>query len=316
MPKISTFNKLRERAPAWGYSPPSRVEERRLVAAARAGDARALRRVLEMTSGPAFRFGRGFCRDLHDAEDVTQEVLAALVRNLDGFRGDASLATWAYTVARNACARRRRRAGRESLREVPLEGGAGERAPALEIPDPAGDPEREHERAELREALERAIAALPAAQREVLVLRDVEGLPAREVGRILRLGERAVKSRLHRARLGLRAALEPFVRPARADRPPAPARPRAAERAARCPDVALLLSRYLEGELDARVCARLDRHVRDCPRCGAACDGLRAALGECRRLGAQPPPEGVRRAVRQAIRAAVAGMEPRLTPGR
>ena len=87
----------------------TRAEERRLLAAARAGDRRALSRLLELLSGPIYRFGRGFCGDPHDAEDVAQVTLAALARTLHDFRGDSSLTTWAYTVARNACTRHRRR---------------------------------------------------------------------------------------------------------------------------------------------------------------------------------------------------------------
>ena len=78
------------------------------MAAARGGDRRALRRLLERMSRPIYRFGRGFCRNTEDAEDVMQEVLASLVRSLPTFRGEASLSSWAYTVARHACIRQRR----------------------------------------------------------------------------------------------------------------------------------------------------------------------------------------------------------------
>ncbi len=271
-----------------------RAEERRLVAAARRGDRAAMKRLLEALSGPVYRFGQGFCRNPDDAQDLMQDVLATLVTRLDGFRGDASLSTWAFVVARNACARRRRR----ESRFTPLEGDGGR--PVVEPADPAAGPHRRLERAELRAALERAIDALPPAQRQVLVMRDVEGLPAAEVGRILGLGERAVKSRLHRARLAVRATLAPFVTGGDAP-PPAPG----------CPDTARLLSRYLEGELDARVCDTLARHVSGCPSCGGACDSLRAMLGVCRDWHDAPLPDRVRDGVRQAIRAAIADVRVR-----
>jgi len=258
--------------------------EARLLAAARRGDSSALSELLERASGPAYRFSRGFCRDPHDAEDLVQEVLAVLMRSLARFRGESSLSTWTYVVARRACVRLRRR----RAREAPLDALAAADEPRAGA---SSDPHRRLERRQLAAALERAVAALPMAQREVLVMRDVEGLSASEVGRVLGLGERAVKSRLHRARLVLRRSLAPFVTGADAIDP----KPG-------CPDTARLLSRHIEGELSARLCQRLESHVARCESCGGACDSLRAVLGECRAYGKRPLPAEVRRAVRAAIR--------------
>ena len=273
-----------------------RAEERQLVRAATAGDARALRRLLDLLSGPIYRFGRGFCRDRHDAEDVMQEVLVSLTRSLPKFRGDSSLATWAYTVARNACARQRRKGVHEPARVESLEGG-GDRA-ALQVPDRAADPQRALERRELRTAIEGAIAGLPRSQQEVLVLRDVEGLTAAQVGHILGLNERAVKARLHRARVTLRERLAPWAGTGRARKGAAGRGP------GRCPDTARLLSRYIEGELDANVCARLEGHVSQCANCLEACSTLRGALFACRSWQGAPLPAGIKDAVRRAAREA------------
>ena len=266
----------------------TRAEERRLLAAARGGERGALDRLLRMLSGPVYRFGRGFCGDPHDAEDVAQVTLAALARSLHDFRGESSLTTWAYTVARNACTRYRRRGAHVPARLESLDAGTHTRPGALQIADPREDPHRALERAELRDALQRAIAALPPSQREVLVLRDIEGLPAKQVGKALRLTERAVKSRLHRARVTLREMLAQHA-------------PHA-EAAPRCPDTARLVSRFLEGELDAKACARLEVHVKSCPDCGVTCATLRGALITCRSWRGEKLPESIRASLRQAIR--------------
>ena len=270
-----------------------RGEERALIAAARTGDPRAMRRILESVSGPVLRFASGFCRQKEDAEDVVQESLAAVARSLKEFRGDASLTTWAFTVARNACIRRRRRERTradvtESL-DAPLAGAA-----ARAVADRGRRPDEEVERGELLKSLEAAIAALPVSQREVLMLRDVEGLSTLEVGRVLGLEEAAVKSRLHRARLSMRSALAPIVTPDA----PAPRRS--------CPRTARMLSRYMEQEIDARTCARLAQHVKGCAGCSAACESLRAVVGECGRLGSRPAPPELKRAIRSAIGRVVA----------
>lgn len=262
------------------------AEERRLLAAARRGDRAALDVVTRRLSGSLHRFGRGFCRDPHDAEDVMQDVLVALMGSLARFRGEASLSSWAYVVARNACARRRRR----EARHRPLE-SRGEHDAAFAAPSASG-PERITERRQLRAALERSIAALPDSLRDVLVLRDVEGLSAAQVGSRLGLGERAVKSRLHRARAALRAMLAPH-----AEREPSHAKG--------CPDVSRALSEFLEGDLDAGDCKRLEAHVADCADCSEACASLRSAVDECIAWRAAPAPMHVRRAVRDALRTAL-----------
>lgn len=262
----------------------ARAAEKRLLTAAQHGDPEALRRLLEAAAGPAWRFSRGFCRDPHDAEDLVQDVLVTLLRTLARFRGDASLSTWTYTVARRACSRRRKRRQR-------FESNDSAAAAALERrADPAATPPQQLERAELAAALESAIASLPDVQKQVVVMRDVEGLSAAEAAAVLGIGERAVKSRLHRARVALRLQLAPYV--VGGELPAANAT---------CPDIARLLSQYLEGEIDASTCERMEQHVQRCPACGGICQSLRKVLGACRAYGTAPVPREVKRALRGAL---------------
>lgn len=297
-PRATTVRSLKRSLDSGARSAPAfrltRAEERRLLSAARGGERKALDRLLQLLSGPVYRFGRGFCGDPHDAEDVAQVTLAALARTLHDFRGESSLTTWAYRVARNACTRQRRRGAQAPARFESLDAGTPARPGALQVADPREDPERALERADLRDALQRAIAALPPSQREVLVLRDVEGLPAKQVGEALRISERAVKSRLHRARVALRELLAPYAPQAQH-----------VEGAPRCPDTARLVSRYLEGELDAGACAKLEMHVKSCPDCGATCATLKDALATCRSWRGEKLPESIRTSLRSAIRQVV-----------
>jgi len=262
----------------------ARAAEKRLLLSAQQGDADALRQLLEDAAGPAWRFSQGFCRDPHDAEDLVQDVLVTLMRTLGRFRGDSSLSTWTYTVARRACARRRKRNQRM------LTSDASTTREVERRPDPGPSPHQRLERRELSAALENAISALPDAQKQVLVMRDVEGLSAAEVAEVLGIGERAVKSRLHRARVALRGALAPYVAGGEAP-PPSDA----------CPDTARILSQYLEGEVDATMCERMEQHVKRCPSCGGVCQSLRDVLSACRAYGTKPVPSEVRLAVRRAV---------------
>src|SRR5688500_8551793 len=137
------------------------------------------------------------CRDPAAAEDVVQETLLAMVRTLRGFRGDASVSTWLYTIARSFCIKKRRRPRSAPVAELSLE--TDRPAAAASLPDASPAPDRLVEEHETRRALETALASLSAPHREVVVLRDVEGLSAGEVAEVTGLSVDAVKSRLHRA---------------------------------------------------------------------------------------------------------------------
>jgi len=259
--------------------------EAALVEQARAGDRQALERLLEEIAPQVYRFGRRMCRHEADAEDVLQDTLLAVVTHLGSFEARASLSSWVFTLARTACARRRR--GRKNEPHVSTEILAGHRT---EGPSP----EAAVGESELREVVEEALRGLSPDHREVLLLRDVEGLTASEVAETLGQGVPAVKSRLHRARAALRDALRDVLER------DAPA-PRSS-----CPDVLAELSRKLEGDLGAADCAAMEAHVASCASCAAACDALRKALDVCRAQAEEEVPEAVRAEIEEAIRSLVA----------
>jgi RNA polymerase sigma-70 factor, ECF subfamily len=128
-----------------------------------------------------------------DADSVTHDVLLRLLPRLGSFRGEGELTTWLLRATVAAVLDRRRDATGRSQRPA---GGLAKQLPG------GGDINRP---AQL--AMERAIAGLPPVYRDVYVLADVEGLAGADVGAVLGLRLGAVKSRLHRARLLLRAAL-------------------------------------------------------------------------------------------------------------
>lgn len=256
--------------------------EAALLEAARAGDRTAVEVLLERYQARIYRFGLRLCGDPSDAEDVVQETMLAMAKALPSFRGEASLSTWLYSIARSHCVRRRRK-------KPPVTELSALDADAPEVEDPAPNAERLAEDRELEAVLQAAIARLPAPDREVLVLRDVEGLTAPEVAKVVGLSVDAVKSRLHRARLKVRARLAPLLEAP--DAAPMPT----------CPDVLSLFSQHLEGEISAQVCAEMEQHLAGCPRCEGACSSLKRSLSLC---AASPVPE-VPPEVQARIRAAV-----------
>lgn len=259
-----------------------------ILEAARGGDPDALNALLERHQGQVYRFGLAMCRDPEDARDVLQDTLLALARGVQDFRGASSLSTWLYTVARSACIKKRRvrKGAPERLQSLDVGGEA------LELADGAPGPDEQLASRRLERALAEAIGALAPPYREVLVLRDIEGLTAPEVAEVLGVSVQAVKSRLHRARLQVRSQLAPTLG---ADIAPS----------ATCPDVLTLFSRHVEGDISAEVCAQMERHLEDCSRCRGACASLRRTLALCRTGPVAAVPPAVQASVRAALRDAL-----------
>ncbi|MEP6859372.1 MAG: sigma-70 family RNA polymerase sigma factor [Deltaproteobacteria bacterium] len=254
-----------------------------LIAAARAGNREALDELLERYEPQIYRFGLRMCGDEESAREVLQETLLAAFRHLPGFRGDAALSTWLYQIARSFCIKERR--GQHPTRSL-------DDAGAPELVDPTPQPDARMHAREIGEALSRVIAALPAEQREVLVLRDVEGLSAEQAADVIGIEVGALKSRLHRARMALRTELAGTLG-ANADAEP-------------CPELAQELTAYAGAEIDQATCVQIENHLATCARCAGACDALKRTVSLCRRLPGDVVPAAVRAAVRDAIVAAIA----------
>lgn len=254
-----------------------------LVVAARDGDRAAVEELLERYEPSIYRFGLRMCGDEDAAREVLQETLLAAFRYLPGFRGDAALSTWLFQIARSFCIKERR--GQHPTRSLDARG-----APELVDPQPQPDA-RAHAR-EIGVALSRAIAALPPEQREVLILRDVEGLSAEQAADVVGISVGAIKSRLHRARMALRTGLAGILETS-ADTEP-------------CPELAEELSAYVGAEIDQSTCEQIEKHLASCARCAGACDALKRTVSLCRRLPGDVVPAQVRTAVRDAIAVTIA----------
>jgi RNA polymerase sigma-70 factor (ECF subfamily) len=243
-----------------------------LIAAAQAGDRRAIDELLERYEQRIYRFGLRMCGDEESAREVLQETMLAAFRNLPGFRGQASLSTWLYQIARSFCIKERR----GTRPTTPLDAS---------LPDAAPAPDLQAHARQIGQALATAIRELPPDQREVLVLRDVEGLSAEEAAAIVGIEVGALKSRLHRARMVLRGKLASIVAT-----DPEP-----------CAELAHELTAYAASEIDQATCAKIEQHLAMCPRCTDACDALRRTVSMCKSIPGDAVPAKVRAAVRGAI---------------
>ena len=161
------------------------------------GDARFAEVVLPHLDA-AYNLARHLLRDSHEAEDAVQEAFLRAVRYFDGFRG-VDGRPWLLRIVRNTCFTqlRRRRAGGERVEfDEEVHGRKDDRGPELDL-----------ERAMAAESLGEGLAQLPAEFREVLVLRELEGLSYKEIAHIIDVPIGTVMSRLSRARNQLVSAL-------------------------------------------------------------------------------------------------------------
>jgi len=176
------------------------------LAAAR-GDDQALALLVRAYHDRVYRFGLRVCRDRFDAEDAVQEAFSKLSQRPEVLRDPSSL-SWLMSVVRHAC----QRMLRPFLRERRVLGervtGVDELADLDGVVSAAIDPEQALERWQLVRAVHAAIALLDRPSREVLVMRDLEGLSGRETCAALGLELATMKTRLHRARSALRQELE------------------------------------------------------------------------------------------------------------
>jgi RNA polymerase sigma-70 factor (ECF subfamily) len=178
-----------------------------VVERARKGDQEAFRVLVERYQGRLHALAVRVLRDPEQARDAVQDAFLKAYSNLDRFEGRSSFYTWLYRLALNLCLDLRRRDHSAHRVETP-EVGDLERIATVESRPADQQHWREHEdapdeavsRAELRERVANAIATLPDASRETLILREVEGLSYTEIAEALDIPRGTVMSRLHYAR--------------------------------------------------------------------------------------------------------------------
>ncbi|MFG0305791.1 MAG: RNA polymerase sigma factor [Phycisphaerales bacterium JB040] len=249
----------------------------------------AIGRLIEEHGARLHALASRFCADPDEAEDLVQEVFLSAHKAWDGFRGESDEKTWLYTIAARACQRMHRKRSGEpahigSLHELlPF----GEPLIAT-IPDDGDDALQRQILAEARERLEAEITRLPDEYRVPLLLKDIVGFSVREVAGILGLEEATARSRVHRARLKLRAAVD-RVLPRTTEPAPPPAYPE---------QTCLDLLNAKQESLDRGV--PFDSEVI-CQRCRSVFASLDLTQRACRQLARDELPEGLRERLHERL---------------
>ena len=178
------------------------MTEQELVHSAQKGDTSAFGQLVEAHQSKIYSLCYLMTGNAEDAADLTQEVFLSAWRSLSRFQEQSSFGTWVYRMATNASIDFLRREKRRQVLSMTMEEDSEERQ--AQVPDERYSPHRLLEQKEARQAVADALAALSPEHRQVLVLREMEGLSYQEIGQLLDLEEGTVKSRIARARLALR----------------------------------------------------------------------------------------------------------------
>lgn len=190
-------------------------EERGLVDRARAGETGAFEALVRRYQGWVFTLALRMVGDRAEAEDLAQDVFLKAYRGLRGFKGASRFSTWLYAIASHHCLNHLKARGRRG--GLPRRGrdnpATGDDLPALvdRLPDGAPRADALLERADLVRIVQAEMAHLTEEHRMVLILRDIQGLSYEEIARTLGVELGTVRSRLHRARMEMKARLAPHL---------------------------------------------------------------------------------------------------------
>lgn len=185
-----------------------------LVERLQAGDDSAVADLARAYGARMFQLALRYTRNKEDAEEVVQDVLMKVRDKIAAFRGDAALSSWIYRITFNTAMSRlrsTRAARRHEVPDEPTPAGDEVSGRAFEPADWSALGDELVLRGQLREALEAAVAELPAIYRAPVILRDLRGMSTEEASRRLKVKDQTLKSRLHRGRLILRERLAAFA---------------------------------------------------------------------------------------------------------
>lgn len=191
----------------------AQASESDLVRGLKAGDAAAYRELLEQHSANVYGVAYKLLGDEQEAEDVLQETFLSAFEAIGGFEGRSRLSTWLYRIAYNASLMRLRKRSRMtsfSLDAAPPGEEVDRPHVSRHLVDWSSAPAEQLLTDEARAMMDQAIAELPETLRSTFVLRDIQGLSGAETAEVLGITVATAKTRLHRARLRLRARLADY----------------------------------------------------------------------------------------------------------
>ena len=184
----------------------TREQEAAVIRRVLAGEVNAFEDLVAAYERNVYNLALRMTGNAQDAEDMAQEAFIKAYNSLESFRGDSKFSVWLYRIVSNVCLDYLRRQGRRGTVSLSQEDEDGQEL-QLDVPDESQSPELLLERSLTRDAVQRGLQSLPEEQRQILLLREIQGLSYEEIGLALELEAGTVKSRIFRARKRLCAFL-------------------------------------------------------------------------------------------------------------
>jgi RNA polymerase sigma-70 factor (ECF subfamily) len=190
-------------------------DDHTLLARAQGGDMSAFEALVDRHEDKVYGLALRMTRSEADAAEITQDTFLSAYQHLADFRGEAAFGSWVHRIAANNALMRLRR---QRVLDIVSEDLAGpeftDRGSLADVPESDWNRRADDKilDEELGRAIQEATDALPEGYREVFLLKDVEGLSYEEISEMVGISVPAVKSRLHRARLALREAIDAFYK--------------------------------------------------------------------------------------------------------
>jgi RNA polymerase sigma-70 factor (ECF subfamily) len=188
--------------------------EREVIKRCKAGDGNAFRTIVLTYQKRVFNTALRMMGNREEAKELSQEVFISVLESIRELREEAKFESWLMRITLNHCRnrwkylKRRQYYQTDSLNDpIETEDGEMER----QVYDPSGNPETFVEKKMIQQFVQKGLLRLKEEQREMIVLRDLQGYSYEEIGKMLSLPEGTIKSRLHRARMDLKEILERFM---------------------------------------------------------------------------------------------------------
>jgi len=188
------------------------LEEKEILERIKKGETKYFEEIITKYKRVVFGHAFNFLRNKEEAEDASQEIFVNIFNNLGKFRGDSKLSTWIYRITINTCKNKLKQFHRlkANFSEEMYEEGAEEKESMVNMikEKEEKEPDRAFISGEVRKIVYMRIDELSTEQKQVILMRDVDGLSYDEIAEVLKLSVSAVKSKLFRARENLREKLE------------------------------------------------------------------------------------------------------------
>ncbi len=184
----------------------TREEESAVIKRILDGDINAFEILMTAYEKNVYNLALRMCSNPEDAADMTQEAFIKAYNSLPSFRGDSKFSVWLYRIVSNVCLDFLRKQKRRPAVSLSVEDDSGENT-ELDIPDESSCPDKLLEQQLTKEALHMGLNDLPHDQKQILILRELQGFSYDEISSVLNIEPGTVKSRIFRARKKLCAFL-------------------------------------------------------------------------------------------------------------